>query len=313
MCAHAVQSDATLVVEDAGADPRFAEGKFVADGVRFYAGHPLHAPSGEPIGSLCILDTEPRELSGRDQEVLAALAGLVEREVALAGELGRAAQVQQMLMPRSSPEIPGFQLAGRCEPARSVGGDFFSWQRLPDGALQIHLADVMGKGIPAALIAASLRAVLLGASQFNDQLTTVEKVAAASQDLFGETETFATLFSARLDPDSGALQYVDAGHGLAFILPAAGPLRPLPGTGLPLGVLPDDTWTLGREQLSPGETLMVVSDGMLELFPSIDEALAHAGDHRLLDAGQLVEAYVSYARDHQHKDDVTVLALRRNF
>jgi hypothetical protein len=310
-CVHTVEQDEPLIVEDAAADPRFADGGFVADGIRFYAGHPLHAPGGEPIGSLCIVDTRPRTLDARDQKVLAALAGLVEREVALAGELERAAQVQRMLMPRTAPDIPGYELAGQCVPARSVGGDFFAWQPLAHGVLQVHLADVMGKGIPAALIAASLRAVLLGASQFNDQLTTVEKIAAASQELFGDTETFATLFSGRLDPATGELEYVDAGHGLAFVLTPEGHPRRLPSSGLPLGIIPDDTWELGCEQLRPGEALVVVSDGMLELFPDLDTALAKASGAAGFTAAQLVEQAIAFAKTHEHKDDVTIIALRR--
>lgn len=310
-CLHTVEQDAPLVVEDVGADPRFADGQFVADGIRFYAGHPLHAPGGEAIGSLCIVDTRPRTLSPNDQAVLAALAGLVERELAITGELERAAQVQRMLMPRTAPDIPGYELAGQCTPARSIGGDFFAWQPLPDGTVQLHLADVMGKGIPAALIAASLRAVLLGASQFNDQLTTVEKIAAASQELFGDTETFATLFSGRLDPATGELDYVDAGHGLAFILTPGQAARRLPSSGLPLGIIPDDTWELGHAQLQPGQALVVVSDGIFDLFPDLDTALARASRNTGFTAAQLVDQAISFAKAHEHKDDVTILALRR--
>ncbi|WP_052207086.1 PP2C family protein-serine/threonine phosphatase [Sinomonas humi] len=312
MCAHTVRQDSTLVLEDASKDPRFADGMFVADGVRFYAGHPLHAPTGEPIGSLCIVDTKPRALTGKDRTALAALARLVEREVAMGAELDRAAQVQQLIMPRTAPEVPGYRLAGRCVPARSVGGDFFAWQRLPTGDLQVHVADVMGKGIPAALIAASLRAVLLGASAFNDQLITVEKVAAASQDLFGDTDTFATLFSARLNPATGDLQYIDAGHGLGFVLSPGRAPRRLASSGLPLGVVPDHAWEAHGEHLEPGDVLVVVSDGILELFPNLEDALTRAAQAKTLDAAQLVENAIAFARRQQHEDDVTILALRRD-
>jgi hypothetical protein len=163
MCAHTVHQNATLIVPDASTDPRFSGGKFVAGGTRFYAGHPIHAPGGQPIGALCILDTAPRELSEQEADDLADLAALVEREISLSRELDRAAQVQQLLMPRSSPEIPGYELAGLCVPASDIGGDFFAWQVLEDGRLQLHVSDIMGKGVPAALLAASMRAALLGA------------------------------------------------------------------------------------------------------------------------------------------------------
>ncbi|WP_415856836.1 PP2C family protein-serine/threonine phosphatase [Sinomonas sp. G460-2] len=314
MCAHTLEQDATLVVEDASEDPRFAGGRFAADGVRFYAGHPVHAPNGEPIGSLCVMDTQRRSLSGRDRKVLVVLAGLVESEIAYSGELDRAAQVQRMLLPHASPELPGYRIAGRCAPSGSIGGDFFAWQLLQDGTLQIHFADVMGKGIPAALIAASFRAVLMGASRFNDQLTTIRRAAIASQELFEDTESFATLFSARLDPATGGLCYVDAGHGLAAVLGQNGTPRRLRTGGLPIGVKRDDDWGLGEERLRPGETLVVLSDGVLDLFPSIEAALAAlarsapAGD---LTPERIVDAAMDHALRHKHSDDVTILALRR--
>ncbi|NKX52139.1 serine phosphatase, partial [Arthrobacter deserti] len=90
--------------------------------VRFYAGEPVRAPDGERVGSLCIVDTRPRQLRSREQEILHELAGWVERELALQRELDRAAQIQQMLMPRSVPDLPGYELAGRCVPTQDIGG-----------------------------------------------------------------------------------------------------------------------------------------------------------------------------------------------
>lgn len=314
MCRHTVQQPDTLIVPDATADDRFRENVFVRRDphVRFYAGQPLRAPGGEQVGSLCLFDTRPRRLSADQQSLLREMAGWVERELELQRELDRAAEVQQILMPRTAPHVASYELAGRCVPAREIGGDFFAWHPVDGGRLQLHVADVMGKGIPAALIAASVRAMLVGAAQFNDQGTAFARVAAASADLLSDTGAFVTAFSARLDPATGRLDYVDAGHGLAFVFTADGHRR-LERSGPPLGVFPDDSWDTRSTVLQPGETLVVVSDGFLDFFPSLEETLERAlrADPAGMAAQELVDRAIGFARRHGHPDDVTAVALRR--
>ncbi len=314
MCRYTVQQTDALVVPDTTTDPRFRTNRFVTDGtgIRFYAGQPLHAPGGEAVGSLCLFDTRPRTLTAREQEMLAEMGRWVETELAHQAELDRAAEVQQVLMPHTTPALAGYQLAGRCLPTHSIGGDFYTWHTLPDGNLQIHVADVMGKGIPAALIAATVRAMLIGAAQYNDQHETLHRAAAASWEMLNDTRAFVTAFSARLHPATGRVEYVDAGHGLAFVLSAGG-YRRLEHSGPPLGIFPDSTWQTRTTILAPGETLVVASDGFLDFFPTLEETLAHARRAQLhrLSAERLVERATAFARAQGHPDDVTVLALRR--
>ncbi|GGG52191.1 hypothetical protein GCM10011374_13660 [Kocuria dechangensis] len=314
MCRRTVERADTVVVPDTTADERFRDNRFVVGDarIRFYAGEPLRAPGGEPVGTLCLFHTRPRDLSPKEREVLQEMAGWVERELAAQEELDRAAQVQQVLMPRSAPVLEGYELAGRSVPTQAIGGDFFAWQLLGDGRLQLHVADVMGKGIPAALIAASVRATLVGAAQFNDQGRTVHRAAAASYDLLSETGAFVTAFSARLDPATGRVDYVDAGHGLAFVFDADG-YRRLERCGPPLGIFPDTTWDLRTTVLEPGETLVIVSDGLLDFFPTVEETLAAvlAAGLPCLPVEEMVERTVAYASAQGHPDDVTVVALRR--
>lgn len=314
MCRYTVQQTDALVVPDTTTDPRFRTNRFVTDGtgIRFYAGQPLHAPGGEAVGSLCLFDTRPRTLTAREQEMLAEMGRWVETELAHQAELDRAAEVQQVLMPHTTPALAGYQLAGRCLPTHSIGGDFYTWHTLPDGNLQIHVADVMGKGIPAALIAATVRAMLIGAAQYNDQHEALHRAAAASWEMLNDTRAFVTAFSARLHPATGRVEYVDAGHGLAFVLSAGG-YRRLEHSGPPLGIFPDSTWQTRTTILAPGETLVVASDGFLDFFPTLEETLAHARRAQLhrLSAERLVERATAFARAQGHPDDVTVLALRR--
>lgn len=314
ICWHTVRKDDVLVVPDASVDERFSDYPFVTSNpnIRFYAGQPLRASGGEPVGSLCILDTKPRLLSDRETQVLAEMGRWVEQELELQRELDHAAEVQRVLLPRTVPDLPGYQLAGQCVPSRSLSGDFFYWHPLPNGQLQLHVVDVMGKGIPAALIAASLRATLAGAARFSDQGQAFHRAAVASEQLLFDAGSFGTVFSARLEPSTGRLEYVDAGHGLAFVFSTAG-YRRLHRSGLPMGVLPDQQWEVHSTVLEPGETLVVVSDGFLDFFPTLEETLEHvlAAGIGILPPEQLVDRAIAYAGMKGHDDDVTVVALQR--
>jgi hypothetical protein len=315
ICPHAVRQGSLLVVPDASTDERFRDIPAVASKphIRFYAGQPLKAPGGEPVGSLCILDTEPRELDDREARVLADMGAWVERELSLQRELDQAAEVQRVLLPHTIPHLPGYELAARCVPSAAIGGDFYTWQELPDGRLQLQVADVMGHGIPAALIAASVRAMLSGAARYNGQTDTIHRAAAAAEQLLADTGSFVTLFSARLDPATGCLEYVDAGHGLAFVFREGEGYRRLSQSGPPLGILPDQHWDVHRTVLEPGETLVIVSDGFLDFFPTLQETLdqALAAGLAALPPADLVDRAISFTNAGGQQDDVTVVALRR--
>ncbi|WP_052436564.1 PP2C family protein-serine/threonine phosphatase [Georgenia sp. SUBG003] len=313
-CHHTIQRPGTTVVPDATQDDRFAANPAVVGDlrVRFYAGEPLRAPGGEPVGALCIVDTEPRELTTSQEAVLREMARIVEHELAADDEMDRAREMQRLLLPSTTPPLPGYELAGRCVPARGIGGDFFDWYLLDD-ELQVHVADVMGKGVPAALVAASVRAMLRGSSRFNDLENTVHRVAQGLDlDLQG-TDTFVTAFSARLDPATDVLHYVDAGHGLVGVARPDGSHRKLDASGPPIGAVPDVTWTAHSTRLDPGETLIVVSDGFLDLFATEDEARAVAAEVSVNSSTvvDLVEEFTRYASTVEPEDDLTVLALRR--
>jgi serine phosphatase RsbU (regulator of sigma subunit) len=315
-CSHAIEQGETMVISDARSDSRFRANPLVTGDphIRFYAGHPLTAPGGQRVGALCIVDDKPRELDDAQVRLLADLAGWVERELAIDRDLLAAGELQRRLQPQRSPDLPGFEVAGRCLMAREVGGDFYDWH-LVDGRLQVTLADVMGKGVAAAIMAASVRSVLRGAARFNELEQTVTRAAASLEEDLTETATFVTVFCARLDPRNGVLQYVDAGHGLSAILsPDGRSYRHLASDGLPLGAMPDDAWTAQVTLLQPGETLMSVSDGVLDCFASPQDALAaaQAWNRESGDAEQLVDRVITACGRGVPEDDVTVVVVRRS-
>ncbi len=313
-CDHTIRKAGPMVVTDATDDDRFRQNPLVTGdpNIRFYAGHPIQSPGGHPVGTLCLIDTEPRHMTAEQLDLLEDLAGWVEQELALDEELLRAREVQSALMPRRTADVAGYDIAGLCVPARDLGGDFFDWYFL-DGGFQVVLADVMGKGIPAAIIAASVRAVVRGASQFNDLETAVNKAAQALEMDLTDTDTFVTLFAGRLEPESGELTYADAGHGLTAVIDPQGQARWLDSEGLPLGVLSGDKWVADRVVLEPGDTLVSVSDGLLDLFESREAGLAAAIEVTVeaSTAQEIVERVSEFAAGRSTHDDATIVVLRR--
>ena len=125
--------------------------------------------------------------------------------------------------------------------------------------------------------------------------------------------TFATLFACRITPGTGAVEYVDAGHGLTLIVPPEGPARRLESTDLPLGALPDDTWVARAERLDPGETLLLVSDGVLDIYSEEETVVAVATDlvREVQQPAEMIRRIEHYARTNELADDLTAVAIRR--
>jgi sigma-B regulation protein RsbU (phosphoserine phosphatase) len=239
------------------------------------------------------------------------------RKRASADERDRAAQVQQSLLPQQSPDLPGWDLAGGCAPAKVVGGDFFDWYPV-EGGMTLSLADVMGKGTGAALIAATVRAVLRSNSDEPDMAVAISRAAASLSSDLEHSGTFATLFHSRIDTASGRLSYVDAGHGLSLVIKKDGGVDRLRSSSLPIGMGGDDGWREHTVELAPGDTLVAMSDGVLDIYDgtlaSLDEV--ERVSRSSPDAQAIVDHLLDLARAFDADgdgapDDVTVVALRR--
>ncbi|GAA4195428.1 hypothetical protein GCM10022288_32310 [Gryllotalpicola kribbensis] len=320
VCGVTVQQDEILEVRDLREDERFASIPAVTGSprVRFYAGIPVRGQSGQNIGALCILDLVPRTLGRQQREMLADLGALLERELAVQEEMDLAGQVQQLMLPTSAPDIGGVEIAGRVQPAREAGGDYFDWFVVndPGGAgkrLQVVLGDVMGKGLAASLIASEVRAVLRGHSRYTDVGDAIARTSTTTRHDLEANNRFSTLWVGRLDPATGALDYVDAGHGLAIIASQRG-YRRLSQDYLPLGMPIEDEWVRESDVLGEDELLVVVSDGVFDVLDdSFDEAEARL--NAILDpelsCRQIVDRIVDFAVSHDATDDVTAVAVRR--
>jgi serine phosphatase RsbU (regulator of sigma subunit) len=231
----------------------------------------------------------------------------------LLGELARAAEVQAGLLPREAPALTGFELAARCVPAREVGGDFYDWQAPAPGSLTLTLGDVMGKGMPAALLMATARAVVRAVARQNRPAVTLDLAERALEADFERSGSFITLFHAQLDLAARRLAYVDAGHGHVFVRRGDGTAEELRPRGLPLNVLPDLTYQEGALTFQAGDALVLYSDGLVDARPDLTldrHALAERLDGAA-SAAEMVDRLVALAElTGPPPDDLTLLVLR---
>ena len=252
-----------------------------------------------------------QEADGRVKGSVATIEDVTARKQ----QSERAARIQRDLWPQTVPELAGYELAGACRPAEDVAGDFYDWRMTPEGDLDLTVADVMGKGIGAALVMATLRASLRSAPV---ELSPAERLGlAAEAAALGKDEEglFATVFQARLRPSTGELSYVDAGHGYCAIRKASGELVRLAEHSLPVWVDVDDDesekFREGHTVLEPGETLVVHSDGLVELAEETISLQAYSAElDGAADAEETVRSLLG-RMPARPPDDVTVMVLRR--
>ncbi len=253
-----------------------------------------------------------------------------ERQVTarMEGELAAARAIQMGLLPHRFPAFPerdDIDLYARIEPARAVGGDLFDYMMIDDNRLFFMIADVSGKGIPAALFMAMTKEVVRDAVQRHGHaldLVLAEvnaKTAAAS----GEMDMmFVTAFAGVLDLASGDLQYASAGHDRPFLIGDGGGLRQLDTEGgPPFGVVDDFPFPIERDRVEGGAVLFLYTDGVTEAqdsgggFYSTSRLSATLSDTPAASARDVVdlcfEAVRRFVGNAEQADDITVLAIRR--
>ncbi|MDP1872125.1 MAG: SpoIIE family protein phosphatase [Gallionella sp.] len=313
-CDVTIRESKNFTVPDARQDSRFQNNPLVTGdpNIRFYAGYPLETPSGERVGALCIFDPHPREFTQAEELQLRDLAQWVQKEMVIENELTRAAQIQKGFIPQQPKETFGYDGAGGCVQARTIGGDFYDWYPVKGGG-DFTLADVMGKGMGAAIIAATVRAVLRAGSRDDDIVSGIKTAAAILGADLSNAGSFVTLFHARLHSRSGLIRYVDAGHGLSIVMRLNGEIERLSSDNPPLGVGIDIAWREDSFILNHGDTFISVSDGVLDLFDGTLRALDGVADiaRSCNTAQEIVDAIITRAGKNAD-DDVTVLVLHRD-
>ena len=266
----------------------------------------LPAGAEGEVGDLVhVVERMRSELRAREQERDQLLAEL-------SAEFERTAAVQAQLLPARAPDVPGYAFAGICLPARQVGGDFFDWSA-DTSAVHIALGDVMGKGMPASLLTATVRAALRATWHLPPAAAITAVNRALSPDLM-RSDSFITLFYAQLNPGSGELRFADAGHGMALIQRQAGGVEPLRRHALPLGVLADAVYDEGWAVLRPGDTFLLYSDGLTDARPdlTLDATGVAAQVMGVHDARAKLEQLVALVETGETRpDDLTLVIVAR--
>ena len=178
-------------------------------------------------------------------------------------ELEVARLIQQNFLPKELPDLPGWQVAAYYRPARAVGGDFYDFIELPEGKVGLVVGDVTDKGVPAAMVMAATRSVLRASAQ---RIVAPGEVLETVNDLLCPDippKMFVTCLYGVLDPETGLLRFANAGHNLPFARTPSGPLE-LRATGMPLGLMPGMTYEEREAVLTPGESILLYSDGVTE-------------------------------------------------
>ena len=246
-----------------------------------------------------------------------------EKLLAIQSELDIASKMQQSILPTVFPESSSFQLFGNMEPAREVGGDFFDIMALEEGRIGIAIADVSGKGVPAALFMMSCRTLLKGAAiGALGPGTVLREVNQLLQD-DNEALMFVTVFYAIFDPASGELVYANGGHNPPLVVHADGRSSELPGTGgIALGLISGVDYEEDRLRLAPGETVVLFTDGVTEAENHEYELFDMERLRRIFDGAvpknaeqannAVFEAVRAFAGDTPQSDDITCITLYRS-
>lgn len=238
-------------------------------------------------------------------------------------ELDIARSIQQSLIPRELPSVHGIELAGHCESARQVGGDFYDVIDRGDGQLLVVIADVMGKGVPAAMFAAILRSLFRALP--GSEVSPSRLLAQANRLLYRDlsaVDMFITVQVLHIDGASRVVRVANAGHCPALLAGAAGlPAEALAPEGLPLGVLEDAEYADQQAMLVPGARLLVYTDGLVETrnpagdLYGYERLSAWVAAHARRGAGvqvmkhELIHEMSRFHRQDMQHDDQTFLVL----
>jgi sigma-B regulation protein RsbU (phosphoserine phosphatase) len=290
---------------------------------------------GRMIGLISVFNKKTDQgFSSDDQRLLAIIAAqsaqvienarLYEEEQALLKlqeEMRLARDIQMNLLPANSPQIAGYDIAGRTIPAKEVGGDYFDYIQLNDHYLAFCLGDVSGKGMPAALLMANLQATLRG--QATLEVPCKICMERSNKLLFKGTDStkFATLFYGILNAERHELCYSNAGHDFPLLFTAGKTPTRLKTGGVVLGFVPNFSYTETQITLHRGNVLVLYSDGITE---AMNEQEQEFGEQRLArivqqhiaePAEDIINHIVVKVREHSGRvpqmDDMTLLMIKR--
>jgi predicted ester cyclase len=316
-------------------ESQIAEGDLVASR---YLGRSVHtgtflgvAPTGEERAYTGM--TFHRIVAGKiaeewgESDFLSVIEPAFEREIRMRErieqELRIARLIQQTLLPKTLPELPGYMVSAYYRPAREVGGDFYDFLELQDGRLGLIVGDVTDKGVPAALVMATTRTVLRVTAPH--LFSPGEALKRANDVIVPEIppNMFITCLYAILEPNSGRLVYANAGHDPPYRrrMGRGQDAEELRARGMPLGLMPGMSYEEKEIVLERGESILFYSDGLVEAhdpqremfgFPRLRELVAEHTEKESLEETVLEELHSFVGEGWEQEDDITLLTLRRS-
>ena len=286
---------------------------------------------GKPIGVLRVYTDREQAFSPLKIDLLKAVAAqaaaaienarLVDESLqaaALEKQLQMAADVQQRMIPQSPPQVPGVDLASVYVPCYELGGDLFDFIPLPDNNIGLAIADVAGKGVPASLIMATVRAFLR--AQVDNVYYLYEVINRTNRMLCRDTRSgeFVTLFYGVLDSRNMRFTYCNAGHNPALVL-REGKVIELAGDNTVLGVNPDEQYKQSLIDLKKGDLLLLYTDGLSDAMnfnqerfgrERVIEAFQKGGETADLVAQNMLWELRKFVGMAKPTDDVTMIVAR---
>ena len=234
-----------------------------------------------------------------------------------------AAQVQRLFLPSAKPVIAGLEIAGMMHPARGVGGDYYDYFTVDARTTQIVVADVAGKGVPAALLmSATAAAMRFGANHDRNMLEQVQRLNTGIL-LASDDERYVTLLIAEIDTHRRTIRYVNCGHNPALLFRAStGTLTRLNSSCPPLGLSAEEICELVSADLSPGDVVVFYTDGVTEAGNGggeefgMERLSAAVRSGSSLSAEDLMSSIYNAAADFcgdDFNDDVTILVVKCDF
>lgn len=331
-----IQEGISLLVSDAAQDDRFSSSEsIISSAIRTAMVAPLIFKE-KSIGVI-YADSQSRPLPFNDDELdmltsianqasvaitNARLQAQILEQHKLAREMEIARNIQTNLLPKTYPDLPGYQISAMSLPAKHVGGDYYDFVSLPDGRAGFAVADVSGKGVPAAILTATTRSYLQSETQHKGS-TLAQTVARMNSMVHRDVtnDMYVTMVLAALDHEQGSIEYVNAGHSHPFILHPRGTMDFLDTGGLFLGIDDSLQYSSGEAYLPPGGLLVLYTDGVTDIQNAAGEVFGEErfyeiiSEKRYLSAEEIrnavYQACIRHRGNTDQFDDFTLIVIKR--
>jgi len=321
-----------LLINNINTDERFSGISLETGKIKSVLSVPLKVKN-KMIGLISLFNKRGEGFTPEDQRLLSIIAiqsaqtienaRLYEEErklLALEEDLKIARHIQQSLLPKENPTIEGIEIFGLSIPAKQVGGDYYDFIQIDAYHLGIAIADVSGKGTPAALLMANLQAGLRGQALITPSVKETVTKVNFMLSRFIDIDKFVTLFYGILDIKNKTLTYTNAGHNFPFLLARDGNLRKLEKGGIILGMLDSFVYEEETVQLNPHDLMLLYTDGLTEAMNQRDEMFEEERLLRLLKDNQeisaeklsqkIVDSVLSFQGNLPQGDDMTLVLVK---